>query len=59
MKLQGRYVDVAYAYREVKNVKSVLRSRRSDVATFHSQIYSKALRMARSVDAKESKTSSS
>ena len=55
VKLQGHYVDVAYAYREVKNVKAVLQSRRSDVAAFHSQFYNRALRMAGSVDAKESR----
>ena len=55
MKLQGVYVDVVYAYREVKNVKSVLRESRSNVHSFHSQIYTRALKMAGSVGVDESR----
>ena len=35
VKLQGRYVDVVRAHREIENVKSTLNKLRSDVERFH------------------------
>ena len=48
-KLQGAYVDVAYAYHEVKSVNSILHGSRSNAYSFHSQIYTRDLKMAGSV----------
>ena len=49
VKLQGAYVDLAYAYHEVKFVKGILRGSRSNVHSRHSQIYTRALKTAGSV----------
>ena len=46
VKLQGQYVDRAYAYREMMNVQDVPRGCRSNVDLFHDQIYPKALAIA-------------
>ena len=55
MKLQGPYVDVAYAYHEVENVKAILHSCRSNIESFHSQIYDRAVKIAESVGVEESR----
>ena len=43
VKLQGRYVDIVRAYREIENVKSTLNKLRSDVERFHTQTYNEVL----------------
>ena len=55
VKLQGPYEDVAYAYREVENVKAILHSCRSNIESFHSQIYDRAVKIAESVGVEESR----
>ena len=50
IKLQGRYVDVVRAYREVSFVKSALRNTRETVDAFHSRVYSKAMQIAAMVN---------
>lgn len=54
IKLQGRYVDVVRAYKEVNFVKSTLKSAREDVDGFHTHIYRKALQIAGKVQVNES-----
>ena len=53
VKLQGRYVDVAYAYRHVEDVKDILKQTRSMVDSFHNLVYKEALKLASSVGVKE------
>jgi len=50
VKLQGPYVDVARAHREIKTVKAALQGIRSNVTTFHARVYAQASQMAQSVD---------
>ena len=54
VKLQGRYVDVVHAHREIQNVKSTLNKLRSDVETFHTQTYNEVLVLCQSVGIEES-----
>ena len=54
MKLQGSYVDVAYAHREVRNAKSAIQSCRTNVASFHNRLYARAVAIAQSVGIGES-----
>lgn len=54
MKLQGRYVDIIRAHREIENVKSTLNKLRSDVERFHTQTYNEALVLCQSVGIEES-----
>ena len=53
VKLQGRYVDVVRAYREVTFVHETLRSAREGVDTFHTRIYTSALAIAEKVNVEE------
>ncbi len=54
VKLQGPYVDVARAHREIETIKTTLEGARSNVESFHDQIYTQASRIAQSVDTEES-----
>ena len=54
VKLQGPYVDVARAHREIENVQTTLQGVRSNVKSFHAHIYSQACLIAQSVDTEES-----
>ena len=54
VKLQGPYVDVAHAHREIENVQTTLQGVRSNVKSFHAHIYSQACLIAQSVDTEES-----
>lgn len=55
IKLQGRYVDVVRAFKDVGLVLEVLRSVREDVDTFHNRIYTTALSIARKLNIEESR----
>ena len=48
-------MDVPYAYHEVNNVKCPFHRSRSNVNLFHSQIYTRALKMAVIVSMEESR----
>ena len=52
--LQGRYVDVARAHREIESVKATIEGVRFNVSSFHDNIYSRAAQMAQSVNVEES-----
>lgn len=54
VKLQGQYVDVARAHRDVENVKATIQGARSNVNTFHDRIYRQATQMAQCVGIEES-----
>ena len=54
VKLQGRYTDIARAYREVETVKNAMKSLRSNVNSFNARVYSEAKLMAQVVDIGES-----
>ena len=54
MKLQGRYIDVAQAYREVSKVKITVGDLRSNVDTFHARVYAEAKQLAQDVHVDES-----
>ena len=54
MKLQGRYVDVACAHREISNLKATLQNIRSNVNSFHARIHSQSMKIAQSVGVEES-----
>ena len=54
IKLQGRYVDVVRAHKEITFVQEVLQSARNTVDSFHSRIYASALAIARNVNVDES-----
>ena len=54
VKLQGRYVDVVYAHRQIEGVKGTLKRARSGVDNFHDLVYKEALQLASSVDVDES-----
>ena len=54
IKLQGRYVDVVRAYRDIELVKKTLKTSRSDIDAFHARIYEEVLAIAESVDIQES-----
>ena len=43
VKLQGRYVDIVRAYREIENIKSTLSKLRFDVEKFYTQTYNEIL----------------
>ena len=55
IKLQGRYVDVVKAFKDVGLVLEVLRSARENVDTFHGRIYTTALSIARKLNVEESR----
>ena len=54
IKLQGKYVDVARAHRDIEQVKSTLLNARRNVESFHKSIYGDAKRVAATVGIKES-----
>ena len=56
VKLQGRYVDVCRAHRDIESVKTALKSARSDsqVDTFHEQTFEEAVRLGASVGIEQS-----
>ena len=54
VKLQGPYVDVARAHREVETVKATLEGARCNVDAYHARLYSQAKTMAQSVGIDES-----
>ena len=53
IKLQGRYVDIVKAHREIEFVQSTVQSARDDIDNFHARVYSTALEVARSVQVDE------
>ena len=53
MKLQGRYVDVVYAHRQVNGFKDTLKRACSRVDNFHDLVYKEALALAFSVSVDE------
>ena len=53
IKLQGRYVDVVRAFRDVSFVQETLRSAREGVDSFHTRIYASALAIAEKVNVEE------
>ena len=53
VKLQGRYVDVVRAYKDVSFVQQTLRSAREGVDSFHARIYASALATANKVNVQE------
>ena len=54
VKLQGRYVDIVRAYREIENVKSTLAKLRTDVERFHAQAYNEVIVLCQSIGIEES-----
>ena len=54
IKLQGKYVDVAHAHRDIEQVKSTLLNARRNVESFHRSIYGDAKRVAATVGIEES-----
>ena len=54
VKLQGRYVDVVQAHRDIESVKAVISGVRSRVDDFHSQVYEQVLTLSQSVNIAES-----
>lgn len=54
VKLQGRYTDIARAYREVDNVKTTVQNLRSNVESFNARVYAEAKQMAQVVGVEES-----
>ena len=54
VKLQGRYVDIARAHREISNLKATLQNIRSNVNSFHARIHSQSMTIAQSVGVEES-----
>ena len=49
VKLQGRYVDVSRAHRDIESVKAALKVARSRVDTFHEHVFEEAVRLGASV----------
>ena len=54
VKLQGRYVDVARAYRDIEVVQNTLKTFRSNVDTFHNLVYEQVMVLSQSVGIVES-----
>ena len=54
VKLQGRYVDVVCAHRDIESVKSSLERNRSEIDVFHDRVYDAVLVLAQSVGIDES-----
>ena len=54
VKLQGRYVDVVRAHRDIEFVRTTLKGVRSRVDDFHAQVYKQVLMLGQSVDVMES-----
>ena len=55
IKLQGRYVDVVRAFKDVNFVLEVLRGARQDIDSFHNRIYAAALTIATKLNVDESR----
>ncbi len=53
VKLQGRYVDVVRAYRDIESIKTTVKGARSRVDSFHSSMYQQVLTICQSVDVVE------
>ena len=53
VKLQGRYVDVVRAHRDIDTVKTTVRGVRSRVDEFHAQVYRQALMLGQTIDVVE------
>ena len=53
VKLQGRYVDVVRAHRDIELVKTTIKGVRSRVDDFHSQVYRQVLMLSQSIDVAE------
>ena len=54
VKLQGRYVDVVRAYKNVESVRTTLRGVWSRVDDFHTRVYKQVLQLGQSIDVMES-----
>ena len=54
VKLQGRYVNMAYAHWQIESVKKTLQTVHCTVDSFHDLVYKEALELAPSVDVDES-----
>ena len=52
-KLQGRYIDVVRAYRDVELVNTTIKDGRSDYDSFHTLVYAKACSVAEGVNVQE------
>ena len=53
VKLQGRYVDVVCAHREIETIRATVKDVRSNVNSFHALMYSQALLLCDSVGVEE------
>ena len=53
VKLQGRYVDVVRAHRDIELVKTTIKGVPSRVDDFHSQVYQQVLMLSQSIDVAE------
>ena len=53
VKLQGRYVDVVQAHRDIELVKTTIKGVPSRVDDFHSQVYQQVLVLSQSIDVAE------
>ena len=53
-RLQGRYIDIVKAYKEVEFVKSSLKGARDGVDGFHTRVYCTALQVAAKIQVDES-----
>ena len=53
VKLQGRYVDVVRAHRDIERVKTTIRGVRSRVDSFHDQVYQQVHMLSQSIDVVE------
>ena len=51
--MQGRYVDVVCAHREIETIRATVKDVRSNVDTFHTLMYSQALLLCESVGVEE------
>ena len=54
VKLQGRYTDIARAYREIETVKSAIQTARTNINSCHNIVYTQAKSIAGSVGIEES-----
>ena len=55
IKLQGRYVDVVKAFKDVSLVQQTLAHARGDIESFHNRVYTSALSIARKINVDESR----
>ena len=53
VKLQGRYVDVVRAHRDIEAVITTIKGARSRVDTFHALVYDQVLLLSQSIDVEE------